>query len=642
MGLTAENVQVRTAQAFSGAAQRRVAEAARDFVLRAGFEETGNESEADRTLVIGPQRDGWVSVYDTEIGVAEKLAQAVSKATKAAAVGLMVYDSDDVFIWLIDNGKTKDRFERSEGRRKRKGDPAKWNGLANVAELEAAFGAEPLFAEDQIEKLATALAIPPDACLTNFEEVDSDDALRIFFKAKGTDAPKTSVGLPSLKSPGHGYEPFRFGLGETLPAALTMYVHNYGGPMNGIAIQLGGSAIQEGIVEITNAEMFAVNTDQRQSFTLEPGQRSLFWPDLQLSAGVPEPTNVLALVRHLKKQRTAANTVTLALRGVARNVGAGDVKVKFVPLQNPDQGWTTETRQVIVRPSPRRPLKADPAASGRFEMYQRLATPRTLVAVAALDGDWTPRAQDAILKWTDFIGQCRPDSWYLLHTRDMMGLPKDHRSKNNDLSSDKKFKQWIKEIGSDVALSGFSGDERTEGRERFEGSAGFGLEAKSPYGMVTMSPNAPQLGFWLDTKIFPDDEVAEAEQLLVDLLDELAGAGCLLQGFIARWAVGSMAGLGGTLYETASGVMMQCTTLRGWCTRYLRGAGDWIWLGPEIATRISTDGVPTAGEITPVGESIRIRRVAYLDDLEKALEPILPGEEEWKLGMAVLYRGASW
>jgi hypothetical protein len=88
----------------------------------------------------------------------------------------------------------------------------------------------------------------------------------------------------------------------------------------------------------------------------------------------------------------------------------------------------------------------------------------------------------------------------------------------------------------------------------------------------------------------------------------------------------------------------QCTTTEAWCSKHLRGVGDHIWLGKELIARLGNlDSLRAAAAAEPLGEGLRVirRPEATLDYLERALEPLLAGVQEWQQGMRDLYQGPA-
>jgi hypothetical protein len=116
--------------------------------------------------------------------------------------------------------------------------------------------------------------------------------------------------------------------------------------------------------------------------------------------------------------------------------------------------------------------------------------------------------------------------------------------------------------------------------------------------------------------------------------------GTLLQALVGRWTWPALSTLYATPYELASGVHGQCTSGRFWCTRFLRGVTERVWLGPELVQQLGgTGALEAVAEVAPRGPGVRVtlREDASLDDLEAALAPLLPGERDWHEGVDRLY-----
>jgi len=129
----------------------------------------------------------WVSVYEQRMskqdeGWIRSLSQHLSNQLAAPVVALMVHDSDIFCYWLFDRGNLLDQFNSwpqyfgGGGRRPSGGDPTALlpycRPQTTRASLEATLTEEPIFAEDQLGKLADALGIPPRHAHGDFHHLD--------------------------------------------------------------------------------------------------------------------------------------------------------------------------------------------------------------------------------------------------------------------------------------------------------------------------------------------------------------------------------------------------------------------------------------------------------------------------------------
>ncbi|HEX8617133.1 MAG TPA: hypothetical protein VF911_06080, partial [Thermoanaerobaculia bacterium] len=113
-----------------------------------------------------------------------------------------------------------------------------------------------------------------------------------------------------------------------------------------------------------------------------------------------------------------------------------------------------------------------------------------------------------------------------------------------------------------------------------------------------------------------DEDAAALEAALVEIIESLPG---VEQAYVARWAT---SGVHLTPYELACGVQQPPTD----GTRTLRGVSERMWLGPALLKRIDVKALEQVATLTKSGSSTRVEKLAdaTLDDLERALMPILP------------------
>lgn len=636
MGLTAESVQVRVKQDSPEATRRRIAGAAREFLRKQGFEEVAEAGAADRIVTLGPaEGQRWIAVFDTLMGSAGDFAKLLSRESGGAAVSMVVFDSDDVFVGLAEDGQLADRFERAEGKTRR-ADPRRWAQYADPEALREVFAAEPLFAEDQLRRLAEALGMNGELCLTPADEAGGAGFLHLYFRHQSSPrgSARDASGPPSFEGPSPQYRPFELGLGEAVWQSITAYVTNSGGAGRGVRITAGGSAVERGILAIQGVRILRAGQMQAVEYPLGTG-RWVELPDLPLAAGPgpragrPDPKN------------PRANIVTAQVAGSAAAVGEGTLTLTFQPLQNPVRGAAVRSFDIVVRPRARVPLKADGAAPGTQQFMRVMEDPRSVVAVASLRPPAGTRsaALAAIEQWIAFLTPLRSERWLVLQAgSNAMVLPKEHRSVSSNLLMDKVWRKVREKFEQCAYCSGHLGDERREGDAMFAGSAGWGFDPSAvPAAMLPVS-FSPQLGFWLDTRLFPPEEVLEAEARIAAIFDELLASGHVFQAFTARWNMGDLSSVPMTPYEMACGVQGQCTTTERWCRRFLRGVGDCIWIGPDLVAHLDPAALAALGAMASEA-GVRITRPAEasLDQVERALEPILAGRAEWAEGMRAMY-----
>ncbi|MCL4266841.1 MAG: hypothetical protein KJ069_26915 [Anaerolineae bacterium] len=125
------------------------------------------------------------------------------------------------------------------------------------------------------------------------------------------------------------------------------------------------------------------------------------------------------------------------------------------------------------------------------------------------------------------------------------------------------------------------------------------------------------------------------------MVNRLMTAASGLQAIVGKWEW-RMApiSLDMTPYEEACNINGQCTTAHFWCQRFLRGVTSHLWLGPDLLEHLpDRERLDSVATITSYGEGIYVtlNERATLDELEEALDSLLPREIDWRNGMARLY-----
>lgn len=141
----------------------------------------------------------------------------------------------------------------------------------------------------------------------------------------------------------------------------------------------------------------------------------------------------------------------------------------------------------------------------------------------------------------------------------------------------------------------------------------------------------------------PAERLEAATRLLGDIADEAMKKTSGLQALRGRWSSISFGFPGeGNDYEGACGVGGSCTLSRSWAARFLRGVtDDTLWLGAELQERLGDlTALRAVAEVTSLGAVMRarLRDPGKIDDLERALLPLLPRAEDWTAGVHALYK----
>ncbi|MBL8177458.1 MAG: hypothetical protein JNK48_22465 [Bryobacterales bacterium] len=652
MGLTAETVQVYSAGLWPANLQNRIADFAVQYMTRQGYEEAAREEDAERILAIAPvSGGGWISVYDSDFGAGEKFAKELSKAILSPAVSLTVFDSDDVFIRLFEAGKMRDRHEYSGGKLRKRANAGNWSSVTDPDQrtrIQEILTHQSLFAEEQLLRLAEALGMSAEQCVTPIGELPGPEEgfLRFYFRHPRQGSAGTAGEGPPRLVAGPSSHPWRAAMGEQLPH-IGMYAVNQGGAAKGIHVRVEGSALDDDLVALTELTVFNTGRKDIRTFALAQAQREVEIKDFLLAEAPLAPRGVLGLAGMLLRGRGSAQNrmdhyVSVSLKGSLRNAGQGDLRVIITPLANRD-GAAHLVYPILVQPRVRGPRKADLTQPGSSERCRHLYSDRILKALLSFqpgkDAAATFAAQ-AIGQWLDFLERTRPDGWFCSRVPGPLQMPQFLETQRNNLRQQKKWNKWMDGLAEAESLMAHIGVERREGDLHFEGCAGLGFHLGEAHTVASLLSASPHLSLWLDTAIFTDDEVEEGERLFASLASEAAASGLLLQGSIFRNLMSGGGSAEWTAYEFASGVQGQCTMTAWWCERFLRSVGGQMWIGPQLLARIpSLDALRRAASTAEAGNCLYVKPddPRQTEALEEALDAILSGSAEWQQGMRVRF-----
>jgi hypothetical protein len=139
----------------------------------------------------------------------------------------------------------------------------------------------------------------------------------------------------------------------------------------------------------------------------------------------------------------------------------------------------------------------------------------------------------------------------------------------------------------------------------------------------------PHVGLWRELVGLSPEEAARTESRLRELVDAAASRGPLIQAVVARWPWRPHLGVGLTPYESANGVGPLLGTLREWCVRYVHAVTPSVWLGPKLLSHVDRSALSAVANVTALGDVARVDLAGghALDELERALDPILPRAE---------------
>ena len=419
---------------------------------------------------------------------------------------------------------------------------------------------------------------------------------------------------------------------------------NEGGRSKGLRIEVGGSAIDGGLV-LPERVQLAFRADGHHAYVEAPVSRA----GAAYAATFDEFTVPAAPAGGQEAfieaaRKGARSVIDLQWRSVVyANVfgralvpGAGDVAIAFAPLDAPAMGQVIDAR-VRVAPAPRRPLRATLTEYG--SALRDLEQPRSVFALAVLSmpqAEAAPIAAEILLRIAELFPETGSFSWGSY--RGTVDEPLKPRSGTTKAARFFRGASWEKVCGffaEDNHVSAWreAGDLPTS-RTQDGFAFGIGILRNERAG----NPELPVLAFSVDLAGRAEDDAARVLEVVKAAIDEVVLRARAPQALVARWV--SPWGCDATPYEYACGIHGQCTLARSWALRFLRGvSADAMWVGPALLARIDRAALARVATLTPVADTLRVElsTAATLDDLERALAPILAGETDWRDGIDWLY-----
>jgi hypothetical protein len=622
-----------------------------------------NDEDPDREIFVGPLGDvPWLTILDTQ-GALHESARRISAVIDGTAVSINLIDSDVLHLRRFSQGRVVDDYcsdldsyaahmdepHLDELRAARKeagssGDVTKWRDLmvdrAGVDELREAWGSNPVFADDIL--LATA-----DALAMNKEEIWpgplAETFTRLTFRTTEPRLYETRTGgLPRLSLAGYG-EIGTVYAGETL--SILVYVQNNGGPATGLDIVAWGSALDARLVVLETVAIRSVNRpmdidlmefsayERRDGDEKKRVSKATF-PALQLPGGIAGgPWAVSQLNVSWQKAYAAICQAQchVQISGSIEPTGSGELFIAFRPHTNRRRGQAIYHTLLEVLPAPRRPLRYSEARRpARYSELHRLEKPDCLFALVSFGVDQEQSSgvvADAIEAWVVEVAAKDADR-FTIHLQTRPDLrPRAERLQAREIPGSDR---WAELRGALKHCASFSIKRR---------SAAILFDASKMHYQACQEAPAPHLAFWYFAERLDETELEKAQRWLVGMVDSLMRRLAGLQALAGRWAWWNAIYLDSTPYEVACSLGGQCTTALFWCKKYLRGVTERVWLGPALLARLSGADLKTVAVVTQVGDGVRVelREDATLDRLEEVLAPLLPNENDWRVGMERLY-----
>jgi hypothetical protein len=669
MGASFVNVQVRAA----GAAVRdAIVRAVTQSAASAGYAEAPDGAECDREVLIGERRGGWITVYDElaemqDTEVIDAVTCAISEATGDVAVAVLVHDSDILQLRRFDGGRAVDVYDSAPGYwdgadEGPAGDAERWRDLlvsGSADDLEAAWSSTPVLAEELLAGLAPSFGWSSEATTGYRYALEASDvegfrSLR-FHRAREV-SQEEPEGPPNLDLAAWSHEA-RTIVGSRHLVAFS--VRNSGGEGVGWEIQLWGSALDRGLLEVELAVVGSVvEAERAPAIERLPGSmintlhgsavpvadddddgvvlRAEF-PELPIAVGVaaPDPAGLTHRTLAALIEAQSERDIRVEVHTRARAAGRGILELAVVPDDDPEDGTVSHVMKVEIESAGWMPARGGDDVAARLALHGD----KSLVAVVALGAQRhaiVPEVAAAFERWHAAIapfvdGDYRVDAYPSKRDRSKT-LPRERLAGNDweRWSAALDDVRWFNAVAGRAAPENddWLDDEDLDDddRESLRDDSGCGPEYGDGHGFTFAVEDTddavPLVGLWLDTTGLGGADVARVEAALVAIVDRLMSACDGLQAFVGRWDWTPLHHLYQTPYEAVVDAYGDMTT-RAWSSRYVRAVAPTLWLGEDLWRRLDASRLQGVATIEGVGAAKRVR-VRDLAALEAALAPVLP------------------
>jgi hypothetical protein len=192
MGGFFTNVQVRVGDRPPDQLRRAIINALQTWALANDFAQSDGTRKVDRTIIVGMADGLWIPVYDELAefqydGLLLDLCTILSASTDSAVIGILVHDSDILYIPLFEHGRLVDSYVsdpeyfgpvESTEKQAQAGHADRWAGVladgVRVDRLRTIWDTQHIFAEDLLKQVAQAIGLPTKSCLVGFNSLGSE------------------------------------------------------------------------------------------------------------------------------------------------------------------------------------------------------------------------------------------------------------------------------------------------------------------------------------------------------------------------------------------------------------------------------------------------------------------------------------
>lgn len=651
MAVNFANVQLRPTDASEGD-RRAFLEAIGESCRAVTDCELVDDAErADFTVAIGPVHGaGWIGMYlrqSESDAFPSELVEALGSELAAPAAGFFGEGNRlRVRFWL--DGRSIGDWDSKEG-----GEPdfsaepfeARFlPGASEGAGLAECWDSPPEGADRMARAFGRALQMEPALAAAGYGYVTTNVAGEVdvlHFRQRSADREIARIsGTAEFESAGRVRE-LEASKGGDFQASASF--GNRGGRAKGVAIRVGGEAVERGLVEIETIRLTGGTVRDFEEAPVESGgsegeRREVVaeFPEATVEGALAEEVDLSELSPERRRevmQAHRASRISVYVRGNAIAPGEGDLRIGIAPIGQQPSERAEEQAHLAVYPRPRVPVPADPETAPPHTLRQ-MQKPETLFALLHFDRSvdaWVRPAAKAIRVWNEAIADS--EGAYTEVTFAHPGArPNEKLVQVGAFDDEEGLVERVERMGRMHQYSAILEASATSSESIEPGRTGgfsyFSLDgpASGPDGTP-----APALGFWVGLSDKTSEEGERLRECLREVVDALARSGGVIQAISGAWAWTPATSVRNLPYEIVTGLPHSNHLNIEWLGRYLRAATPLLWLGPELWGRLEVGGLEAIADIEELGpvRRLTLRDPAERDAYEEALAPILPDAEAW-------------
>lgn len=687
MGLTCANVHVFAPGLSAAADVDKLMDIAGQ---RLGCERVENEADADRALAV-LHAPPWLTILDpASAGAIEKESIDLAKQFSASSGGPVliasVHDSDFFSFLLFEKGKQVDGytssaefFQYSYKKWSLKKRAQEWSRCfgqpLNETDLREITRPSGLFADDSLLRLCSLLGIPANQGAMTVSDLDRPQTpavtryrfrLRAGGPAGGAGVTQLNAPSPKIASDADPIEKL------TLLKSTSWFLHfELSSGMEGFhepVLEIAGSAVDQGLLEVKNATGLWYRRKGNRPEEIRKGTFHLVEEQVDGRRVVRAKLAGMSAPRSTLKPNTPiVLSIDTQIRGSV--AGAGELRLILAPSAESTKRVALWPAYQTIVVAPRwvplgfdregalpflvlnlKKLNCPTILSGVVIVEEQGEGPRQekslLLLPSSIDAPVEKQVEDSIETlervrpllehWltvmgarspshvrTVSLGQMNPASFNIPKKKSVLPVA--------EIGTGKKWLSLFRKSKALLSLFVEVVDEQT-------GKPRSGAAVQRAWGDTRETLH---VSFWVDA---PADGAATGvvnadREFLTELIDAAFSRMTGLQGWVAHWDWVPRFSTGDeneyTPYEDvyslgpanestvgAGGFMM-----RAWCSRYLRGLSERLWLGKALRARISEAELASVARTTAIGPSaLRLDLLPGLglNPLEMVLRPILP------------------